>query len=117
MVAPLAPEASSSTVSLVEVSPSTEMRLKLSSMALASTPAARRAQWRVGEDVDQHGGVGNELGVDHARALADAGDAHFALRSLVASPSFEAGEGGFLHGVGGENGLRHLLEVVELWAE
>ena len=30
---PLAPEASSSTVSLVEVSPSTEMRLKLTSMA------------------------------------------------------------------------------------
>ena len=33
MATPLAPEASSSTVSLVEVSPSTEMRLKLTSMA------------------------------------------------------------------------------------
>jgi hypothetical protein len=36
--APLAPEASSSTVSFVEVSPSTEIRLKLTSTAAFSIP-------------------------------------------------------------------------------
>jgi hypothetical protein len=38
-------------------------------------------------------------------------------RGEPGSVDFEAGEGGFLYGVGGEDGLGYLLEVVELRAE
>ena len=37
---------------------------------------------RVGEDVDEHGGVRHELRMNHAGALADSGDADF-LRDLA----------------------------------
>jgi hypothetical protein len=40
-----------------------------------------------------------------------------AMRTSLPGPDFQAGEGGFFHGVGGENGLGDLLEVVELRAQ
>jgi len=61
----------------------------------------------VGENVDQHGGVGNELRVNHAGAFAKAGDADFIAIDV------EAGEGGLLDGIGGENGLCDFKEAIE----
>ncbi len=85
----------------------------------------------VGEDVDEHGGVGYELRVNHAGAFGQGGDADFFTRAGRAGDgrtgdgrvrdgwvwNFKAGEGGFLGGVGGEDGLGDLLEVVEVGAE
>ena len=115
-VASLAPEASSSTVSLVEVSPSTEMRLKLTSMDWLQV--AGQHGWFdgcVGQDVDQHGGVGHQLRVNHARALAQGGNANFAWLA-VRTGNLNPGEGGLFHRVGGQDGLRNPLKMVGLGA-
>ena len=49
----------------------------------------------IGEHVNQHGGVGNQLRVNHAGALAEGGDADFF------SVNVEACEGGLLNRVSG----------------
>jgi len=59
--------------------------------------------------------MGHELRMDHARALAERGDADF-LRAAGAG-NFDVGEGGLLNGVGGENGFGYIEEVIDLCAE
>jgi len=65
----------------------------------------------VGEHVDEHGGVGNELRVNHAGAFAKGGDADFH------SANFQVREGGFFDGVGSEDSLGCQLEVLEIRAQ
>ena len=69
----------------------------------------------VGEDVDEHGGVRHELGMDHAGALAEGGDTDFML--AVGTVDFEASEGGLFNGVGGEDGGGDIEEVIDAGAE
>src|SRR5215472_9615396 len=70
----------------------------------------------VREDVDQHGGVRHDLGVDHTGALAKGCDADL-LFDFVGSIDLRCGylkasKGGLLDCVRGEDGLSHLLEMV-----
>ena len=53
--------------------------------------------------------MGHQLGVNHAGALAEGGDADL-CGVAVGTCDFEAREGGLLHRVGGEDGLRGLHE-------
>ena len=105
---------------MVEVSPSTEMRLKLTSMA--SAQIAVEDCWLdggVGEDVDEHGGMRHQLRMNHAGAFADSRRCG-SPGGISPGPSisgvvdFDAREGGLLYGVGGDDGLGDLLEVVGL---
>ena len=81
----------------------------------------RRLNQRVGQDVDQHRGVRHKLGMNHAGAFADRGDADFlfelARTSDLGFSHIEAREGGLLDRVGGEDSLCELLEVVGLRSE
>ena len=51
--------------------------------------------------------MGHELRVNHAGAFADGGDADL-LRRAIGASDFDAGEGGLLHRVGGQDGLGDL---------
>ena len=97
---PLLPLASRRTVSLVDVSPSMEMELKLASTAVVEHGVeVLGAGGEVGEEVDEHGGVRRtELGADHAGALGAAEEAD------GLAVDFEGGVGDFEFGVGGEDG-------------
>ena len=103
-VAPDAPLASSSTVSLVEVSPSMEMRLKLVSAVLDEELLEQRGFGSgVGAEIDEHGGMGRwnlpdcELGMNHACTFGDAGDPHLSTIDL------DGGMGGLGPRVGGHD--------------
>ena len=70
---PSFPEAISSTVSLVEVSPSTEIELKLWSTAILQRALERdRIERGIRHHEAEHGG---HVGMNHARAFGDADDA------------------------------------------
>ena len=106
---PHAPEASSSTVSLVEVSPSTEMRLKLTldggtEIGIQIGGLDRR----VSQNVNQHRRVRHKLRMNHAGAFAEGGNADLA-RCAIAPAPIQPREGDLLHGIGGEDGLCGLL--------
>jgi len=58
----------------------------------------------------------HQLRVNHARAFAESGDANL-LRRAVGAGDFDAGEGGLLHGVGGEDGVGDLKEAIGLSAQ
>src|SRR6185312_9113135 len=71
----------------------------------------RRFNGRVGEDIDEHRCVRHELRVNHARAFAEGGDAHFA-RGYVGTGNFDVREGCLLNRVSSENGAGGLPETI-----
>ncbi len=95
------PVAHSSTVSLVEVSPSTVMQLNDTSVAsLSSACSTAAGKRRIGEDVAEHR---RHVGGDHAGALAEPVDPH-------ARAADRRGRGRALgEGVGGHDRARRLL--------
>jgi hypothetical protein len=99
--APLAPEASSHR-DAVEADLDGRLQVAVQN---------RRLDGRVGQDVNQHGGVRNQLRVNHASPLAEGGDANFF--PIYLQPC----EGGLLYGIGSHDRLGGLLEVVEVSAQ
>jgi len=75
-----------------------------------------RLDGRVREDVDEHGGMRDELRMNHAGAFAEGGDADFLWRAWGVFDK-KVKERGFFDCVGGENGLGHGLKVVVVTAE
>jgi hypothetical protein len=98
---PAAPVATHSTVSLVEVSPSTVMQLKLESTARASSACRTSAAGGIGE---QEAEQRRHVGGDHAGALGEAVDRHLA--------PVQPGRGGchLGKGIGGHDGARRLAQ-------
>ena len=83
----------------------------------ADTNSNRRARSAASvRYIDQHRRVRHQLGMDHAGAFAEGRNADLAHGAIGAS-EFQPGEGDFLHGVGGKNGARGIVEVAGVGAE